>query len=141
MWAIHLGNGRPVYRQSTCRFYKRRGIYQLAKLVLASQGLCSVKLVTYVILASALSLCSLSLFFFLKHTYFTFTFPKSVRAHMCLIQFVRVVRSSIVGTQLIRVGRSGVRFPVGARFYAPMLTDPEAHTASSTIDTVSLSWE
>ena len=35
----------------------------------------------------------------------------------------------------LRAGRSGNRFPVGARFSAPVKTDPWAHPASCTIGT------
>jgi len=39
----------------------------------------------------------------------------------------------------LRAGRSGNRIPVGARFSAPVQTGPEAHPASYTMGTMSLS--
>ena len=43
-------------------------------------------------------------------------------------------------SDLLRAGQSGDRIPVGARFFAAIQTGPEAHLASCTMGTGSLSW-
>ena len=49
-------------------------------------------------------------------------------------------RDSVVGTaSMLRSGRSGDRFPMGARFSAPVHADPGAHPASYTMGAVSFS--
>ena len=49
---------------------------------------------------------------------------------------------SVVGiTTTLQAGRSGVRIPVGGRFFAAVQTGPGAHPASYTMSTRNISWE